>query len=259
MNDPIVKKTTHKIAVESLCKSFDGERVLDGIDFAIPDSSSVVLLGESGSGKTLTFKCIMGLEHPDSGSICIDGQDTVGLRGRERDQLLGRCGMLFQQSALFDSLPVWRNVAFRQMERKEMKAVEAHAMAVKRLGSVGLGPAVADLLPSELSGGMQKRVGIARAIASEPEIILLDEPTAGLDPIMSNVIASLIVRNVRELGATALSITSDINTAIKVADQIMLLHEGKVAWSGPPNEIAQTGNAIVERFIHKWTMEQAAA
>jgi phospholipid/cholesterol/gamma-HCH transport system ATP-binding protein len=118
---------------------------------------------------------------------------------------------------------------------------------------------VADLLPSELSGGMQKRVGIARAIASEPEIILLDEPTAGLDPIMSNVIASLIVRNVRELGATALSITSDINTAIKIADQIVLLHEGKVAWSGPPDEIALTGNAIVERFIHKWKMEQAAA
>jgi phospholipid/cholesterol/gamma-HCH transport system ATP-binding protein len=248
-----------KIEVEGLCKSFDGETVLDGIDFAIPQGGSVVLLGESGSGKTLTLKCIMGLVHPDRGSIRIDGQDTVGLRGRERDALLGRCGMLFQQSALFDSLPVWRNVAFRELQSKELNAAEAHEMAVKRLGSVGLGPAVADLLPAELSGGMQKRVGIARAIASSPEIILLDEPTAGLDPIMSNVIAGLIVRNVRELGATALSITSDINTAIKVADEIVLLHEGKVAWSGPPDEIAHTGNPVVERFIHKWKMEQAAA
>jgi len=135
---------------------------------------------------------------------------------------------------------------------------QAREMAVKCLASVGLGPAAADLLPSELSGGMQKRVGIARAIASQPEIILLDEPTAGLDPITSNVIASLIVRNVHELGATALSITSDINTAIKIADQIVLLHAGKVAWSGPPGEIAETGNSVVERFIHKWKMERAA-
>ncbi|MBT3533424.1 MAG: ATP-binding cassette domain-containing protein [Rhodospirillaceae bacterium] len=251
--------TDPKIVVQGLCKSFDGERVLDGVDLSIPDGGSLVLLGESGSGKTLTLKCIMGLVKPDSGSIRIDGQDTVSLGGRERDQLLSRCGMLFQQSALFDSLPVWRNVAFRELERKELSRDEAHEMAVKCLGSVGLGPRVADLLPSELSGGMQKRVGIARAIASQPEIILLDEPTAGLDPIMSNVIAGLIVTNVRELGATALSITSDINTAIKVADQIVLLHEGKVAWAGPPDEIAHTGNDIVERFIHKWKMEQAAA
>ena len=248
-----------KIVVEGLCKSFDGDRVLDGIDLSIPDGGSMVLLGESGSGKTVTLKCIMGLVRPDNGAIRIDGQDTVGLRGRERDSLLARCGMLFQQSALFDSLPVWRNVAFRELERKELSPDEAHAMAVKRLSSVGLGPRVADLLPSELSGGMQKRVGIARAIASQPEIILLDEPTAGLDPITSNVIAGLIVTNVRELGATALSITSDINTAIKIADHIVLLHQGSVAWTGAPDEIAQTGNDVVERFIHKWKMERAAA
>ncbi len=248
-----------KIVVEGLCKSFDGERVLDGVDFSVPDGGSLVLLGESGSGKTLTLKCIMGLVKPDSGAIRIDGKDTVGLGSRERDQLLKRCGMLFQQSALFDSLPVWRNVAFRELQRKELSNEDAYKMAVERLGSVGLGPRVADLLPSELSGGMQKRVGIARAIASQPEIILLDEPTAGLDPIMSNVISGLIVRNVRELGATAISITSDINTAIKVADRIVLLHEGKVAWNGPPEEISNTGNDVVERFIHKWKIEQAAA
>ena len=251
--------TDPKIVVEGLCKSFDGGRVLDGIDLSIPDGGSMVLLGETGSGKTVTLKCIMGLVRPDNGAIRIDGQDTVGLRGRERDNLLARCGMLFQQSALFDSLPVWRNVAFRELERKELSPDEAHAMAVKRLSSVGLGPRVANLLPSELSGGMQKRVGIARAIASQPEIILLDEPTAGLDPITSNVIAGLIVTNVRELGATALSITSDINTAIKIADQVVLLHQGSVAWTGAPDEIAQTGNDVVERFIHKWKMERAAA
>lgn len=247
-----------KIAVEGLCKSFDGEPVLNGVNLSVAEGGSLVLLGESGSGKTLILKCIMGLVRPDSGTIRIDGQDTVPLRGRDRDRFLGRCSMLFQQAALFDSLPVWRNVAFRQVERKELDAAQAHQMAVQCLGSVGLGPEVADLLPSELSGGMQKRVGIARAIAGQPEIILLDEPTAGLDPIMSNVIASLIVRNVRELGATAISITSDINTAVKIADQIALLHAGTVAWSGPPEEIGETGDPVVERFIHKWKIEHAA-
>jgi phospholipid/cholesterol/gamma-HCH transport system ATP-binding protein len=247
-----------KIVVEGLCKSFDGVRVFDGVSLSIAEGGSLILLGESGSGKTLTLKCIMGLVRPDSGVIRIDGRDTVGLRGPDRDQLLGRCGMLFQQSALFDSLPVWGNVAFRQLQHRVIAMDQAREMAVKCLASVGLGLAVADLLPSELSGGMQKRVGIARAIASQPEIILLDEPTAGLDPITSNVIASLIVRNVRELGATALTITSDINIAMKIADQIVLLHAGKVAWSGPPGEITETGNQVVERFIHKWKMERAA-
>ena len=200
-----------------------------------------------------------GVGQAGGGWIRIEGGGSGGLRGRERGGLRGRWGMLFQEAALFDRLPVWRSVGFRELQSKELSAEAAHEMAVKRLGSVGLGPAVADLLPAELSGGMQKRVGIARAIASSPEIILRDEPTAGLDPIMSNVIAGLIVRNVRELGATALSITSDINTAIKVADEIVLLHEGKVAWNGPPEEISNTGNPVVERFIHKWKMEQAAA
>ena len=254
----MTRQGSAKIVVEDLCKSFDGVRILDGVSLSVTDSGSLVLLGESGSGKTLTLKCIMGLVRPDSGVIRIDGQDSVGLRGPDRDQLLGRCGMLFQQSALFDSLPVWRNVAFRQLQHREITIDQAREMTVQCLGSVGLGPAVADLLPSELSGGMQKRVGIARAIASQPEIILLDEPTAGLDPITSNVIASLIARNVHELGATALTITSDINTAMKIADQIVLLHAGKVAWSGPPGEIAETGNLVVERFIHKWKMERAA-
>ena len=248
-----------KIIVEDLRKSFGNELVLDGVELSVAEGASLVLLGESGSGKTLTLKCIMGLVRPDSGIIRIGGSDTVNLRRRERDNLLARCGMLFQQSALFDSLPVWRNVAFRELQQKEMTPNAAREMAIKCLVSVGLGPRIADLLPSELSGGMQKRVGIARAIASQPDIILLDEPTAGLDPIMSNVISGLIVRNVRDLGATAISITSDINTAIKVADHIALLHEGKVAWAGPQGEINASGNDVVERFIHKWKVEQAVA
>ena len=248
-----------KIIVAGLQKSFANEKVLDGVNLSVSDGASLVLLGESGSGKTLILKCIMGLVNPDSGIVRVDGIDTAGLRGRERDKFLARCGMLFQQSALFDSLPVWRNVAFCQLEQNVLTPRMAREMAIKRLGSVGLGSPTADLLPSELSGGMQKRVGIARAIASQPEILLLDEPTAGLDPIMSNVISSLIVRNVRNLGATAISITSDVNTAIKIADQIALLHDGIVAWTGSPDVITNSGNDFVERFIHKWNVEHAAA
>ncbi|MDP6344873.1 MAG: ATP-binding cassette domain-containing protein [Alphaproteobacteria bacterium] len=248
-----------KVAITGLRKAFAGERVLDGVDLEVAGGGSLVLLGESGSGKTLTLKCLIGLVRPDGGSIRIDGEETVGLGGAERDRLLGRFGMLFQQAALFDSLPVWRNVAFRLLQRQPKAVEAARQTAIETLGSVGLGPAVADLMPAELSGGMQKRVGIARAIAGQPEIILLDEPTAGLDPIMSNVIAQLIVRNVRELGATALSITSDINTAIGVADDVAMLHQGRIVWFGPAGDIADSGNEVVERFIHKWKIEQAAA
>lgn len=248
-----------KIIVKGLQKSFANVGVLNDVNLSVPDGASLVLLGESGSGKTLILKCIMGLINPDSGIVRVDGADTVHLSGRERDGFLARCGMLFQQSALFDSLPVWRNVAFRQLQRNEMTPRTAREMAIKCLGSVGLGSSTADLLPSKLSGGMQKRVGIARAIASQPEILFLDEPTAGLDPIMSNVISSLIVRNVQNLGATAISITSDINTAIKIADQIALLHDGRVVWTGSPDDINKSGNDIVERFIHKWNVEQSAA
>jgi len=248
-----------KIIVEGLQKSFANERILNDVNLSVRDGASLVLLGESGSGKTLILKCIMGLINPDSGVVRVDGIDTVNLSGRERDKFLARSGMLFQQSALFDSLPVWRNITFRQLQRNELTPRTAREMAIKRLGSVGLGSSIADLLPSELSGGMQKRVGIARAIASQPEFLLLDEPTAGLDPIMSNVISSLIVRNVRNLGATAISITSDINTAIKIGDQIALLHDGMVAWTGSPDDLKNSGNDVVERFIHKWNVEQSAA
>ena len=250
---------TAKIAIEGLQKSFSGDRVLDGVDLTVAPGESVVLIGESGSGKTLTLKCIVGLIHPDAGRILVDGEDTTAQRGAARDRMLRRFGMLFQQTALFDSYPVWRNIAFSLLQEGEVDAKGAQELAVSVLRLVGLPPETAALMPAELSGGMQKRVGIARAIAARPEILLLDEPTAGLDPIMSHVISKLVLENVRELGATALSISSDIDTAVRIGDRIAVLHEGKVAWCGPSQALADTGDAYIDRLINKWKMERTAA
>ena len=248
-----------KLRLIGLKKAFIGETVLDGIDLDVAAGQSLVLIGASGSGKTLILKSIVGLVRPDAGRIELDGENIVGLGRRAREQVLGRMGMLFQQGALFDSLPVWQNIAFQRLQAGEVKAEEAQSLAVERLAAVGLKAEVAGLLPAELSGGMQKRVGVARAIASQPEILLLDEPTAGLDPIMSRVIANLIVSNVRELGATAISVSSDIATATRIGDRIAMLHDGKVTWHGPAAQITASGNEHVDRFIHKWKMEQAQA
>jgi phospholipid/cholesterol/gamma-HCH transport system ATP-binding protein len=248
-----------KLEIIGLRKAFGDTTVLEDFNLTVNAGQSIVLLGESGSGKTLAMKCIIGLITPDDGSILLDGQDIAKLRGRERDDLMSRFGMLFQQSALFDSLPVWRNVVFRLMQQRGTDRIAARELANRTLQAVGLTTTDGDLLPAELSGGMRKRVGIARAIADRPEILLLDEPTAGLDPIMTKVISRLIVANVRELGATAISITSDIAAAISIADTIALLHQGRIEWSGTPDEIADTGNPVVERFIHKWKIERAAA
>lgn len=251
--------TTAKLKIEGLRKAFGGDVVLDGLDFEVGTGKSLVLLGESGSGKTLALKCIIGLVEPDGGRILLDGVDIAKLRGSARDNLMTRFGMLFQQAALFDSQPVWRNIAFRALQLPGARLEAARALADRTLRAVGLTAADGDLLPAELSGGMRKRVGIGRAIAQNPEILLLDEPTAGLDPIMTKVISRLIVTNVRDMGATAISITSDIAAAVAIADTIALLHDGHIVWSGPPDAIAESGNDIVERFIRKWKIEQAAA
>lgn len=248
-----------RIAVSGLTKSFDGERVLDGIELTVARGESLVLIGESGSGKTLTLKCIIGLVQPDAGRILIDGTDAIDLGASERDRMLDQFGMLFQQAALFDSLPVWHNIAFRLLQDGDMDRQQARERAIDTLRMVGLAAETADLLPSELSGGMQKRVGIARAIAARPEILLLDEPTAGLDPIMSHVISNLVRRNVQELGATAISISSDIDTAVRIGDRIAVLCEGRIVWSGPSDALSDSGNAYVDRLIHKWKVEHAAA
>ena len=239
-----------KIRLRGVTKAFGTKRVLSGVDLDVPVGKSLVIIGGSGTGKSVTLKSILGLITPDAGSIQIDGQETVGLRQKDRDQVMKKFGMLFQGGALFDSLPVWHNVAFGLIHGKNMDKSEARAIAVEKLKAVGLGAAVADLYPAELSGGMQKRVSLARSIASSPEIIFFDEPTTGLDPIMADVINDLIVQCVKDLGATALTITHDMASARKIADYIAMIHEGRIIWTGPVADLDKSGNAYVEQFIH---------
>ncbi len=243
-------QATPKIRIRGLHKSFGDKVVLDGLDLDVGVGESVVVIGGSGTGKSVMLKCILGLLLPEAGSIEVDGEEVVGLRGRERDRVLRKFGMLFQNAALFDSLPVWENVAFGLIEGARMGRAEAKEIAFDKLAAVGLGPDVGQLSPAELSGGMRKRVGLARAIATEPEVIFFDEPTTGLDPIMGDVINDLIIKCVRELGATALSITHDIASARKIADRIAMLHDGKIIWAGPVAEIDASDSAHVEQFIH---------
>jgi phospholipid/cholesterol/gamma-HCH transport system ATP-binding protein len=239
-----------KIFVRGLEKSFGPKRVLDGIDIDCGVGESLVIIGGSGTGKSVFVKCILGLLHPEAGSILIDGVETVGMRRADRTALMRKFGMLFQGSALFDSLRVWENVAFGLVQGRGMERAKAREIALEKLAAVGLGAEVGELRPAELSGGMQKRVALARAIAAEPEIIFFDEPTTGLDPIMADVINDLIIKCVRELGATAVSITHDMVSARKIADRIAMLHKGKIVWQGPAAEIDDSHNPFVEQFVH---------
>ena len=237
-----------RIELRGLVKAFGDKRVLDGVDLSVRRGESLVIIGGSGTGKSVTLKCILGILRPDGGEVLIDGRPFAEV---DRRAFLRNFGMLFQGGALFDSLPVWRNVAFRLLEaRKPMKPREAHALAVAKLARVGLGPEVADLYPAELSGGMQKRVGLARAIATDPDLIFFDEPTAGLDPIMAGVINDLIRELTTEMGATAVTITHDMTTVRTVADEVAMLHGGVVRWSGPVGEIETCGDPYVDQFIH---------
>ncbi len=239
-----------KIQIHGLKKSFGDKHVLRGLDLSIGKAESVVVIGGSGTGKSVLLKCILGILEPDAGSIKIDGVEATKLSGSARDAHLAKFGMLFQGSALFDSLPVWHNVAFKLIQAQGMPRKQAKERAIATLASVGLSPAVGDLMPVELSGGMQKRVALARAIAAKPEIIFFDEPTTGLDPIMADVINELIVKCVREVGATALSITHDMASARKISDRIAMLHEGRIIWQGPKGDIDHSGNPYVDQFIH---------
>jgi phospholipid/cholesterol/gamma-HCH transport system ATP-binding protein len=239
-----------KIRIRDLHKRFGAKQVLAGVDLDVAESESVVVIGGSGTGKSVLLKCILGLLEPDRGSILIDGQEVVGLGRRAREQIMQKFGMLFQSAALFDSLPVWENVAFGLLNIKKLGRAEAKERAIETLGQVGLGADVADLWPAELSGGMRKRVGLARAIATQPEILFFDEPTTGLDPIMADVINELIARSVRQLGATAISITHDMASARKIADRIAMLYQGRIIWQGPVAQIDHSGNPYVEQFIH---------
>jgi phospholipid/cholesterol/gamma-HCH transport system ATP-binding protein len=246
----MTEKTSAKIRIRGLDKSFGGKVVLSDLDLDVGDGESVVVIGGSGSGKSVLLKCILGLLRPDGGSILIDGEEVVGLRGARRDEINRKFGMLFQGSALFDSLPVWENVAFGLLAQKRADRRRAKDIAIAKLGQVGLGADVSELFPAELSGGMQKRVALARAIASDPEIIFFDEPTTGLDPIMADVINNLIIKTTREVGATALSITHDMASARKIARRIAMLYQGRIIWAGPVAQIDRSGDERVEQFIH---------
>ena len=245
-----MSETDPKIRVRGLKKSFGSKTVLDGVDFDVARGESLVIIGGSGSGKSVTIKAILGLIQPDAGEITVDGENAVGLRGRQRDDFMKKFGMLFQGGALFDSLPVWENVAFGLIQGKRMARRQAREIAVEKLSLVGLSADVAALAPSELSGGMQKRVGLARAIATDPDILFFDEPTTGLDPIMADVINDLIRDQVKRLGATAITITHDMASARKIADHVAMIHQGRIIWTGEVESIDHSGDPYVDQFIH---------
>ena len=236
------------IQLTNIHKRFGANKVLQGTSLMVPKGTSLVIIGGSGTGKSITLKCILGLVKPDSGTIKIDGRDIS--RG-DRDAFLARFGMLFQGAALFDSIPVWQNVAFRLLRGTLKRPFEeAREIAVEKLRRVGLTPDVADKFPAELSGGMQKRVGLARAIAAEPEIIFFDEPTTGLDPIMAGVINELIREIVVEMGATAMTITHDMTSVRAIADTVAMLHDGVIKWTGPVAEMDNSGDPYLDQFIY---------
>jgi len=239
-----------KISLRGVTKAFGPKKVLQGIELDVAPGESMVVIGGSGTGKSVLLKCILGLLRPENGSIMIDGEETRDLSDRSRARVMRKFGMLFQGGALFDSLRVWENVAFGPIQSDGMAPAQAREVAIAKLGAVGLGPEIGELFPSELSGGMQKRVALARAIAREPEIIFFDEPTTGLDPIMADVINDLIVKCVSDLGATAVSITHDMASARKIGHRIGMLHEGRLIWQGPVSDIDRSGNAYVDQFIH---------
>lgn len=247
---PTPKIPPAKIEVRDLFKSFDGKQVLRGVNLAIQPGQSIAVIGGSGTGKSVLIKNIIGLLQPDSGTVLIDGEDVTAMSASERERVTRKFGMLFQGAALFDSLPVWENVAFGLIQAQRLARSEAREKAVEAMVQVGLEPEIAGRFPAELSGGMQKRVGLARAIATKPEIMFFDEPTTGLDPIMGSVIDNLIIESVRELGATALSITHDMASARRIADTIAMIYDGIIIWHGPVDAIDDSGSDVVDQFIH---------
>lgn len=239
-----------KVRVRGLTKSFGDKKVLHGVDLDLGEGESLVVIGGSGTGKSVLIKCILGLIQPDRGQIEICGNQEFGDQVRKCQPDLHKVGMLFQGSALFDSLKVWENVAFALLQEGKCSRAEGRVLAIEKLAAVGMEKQVADLYPVELSGGMQRRVALARAIAYNPDIIFFDEPTTGLDPIVSSVINNLIVECVKGLGASAITITHDIASARTIGDRVAMLHGGKIIWVGPAKSIDQSGDPMVDQFIH---------
>jgi len=241
--------STAKISLRNVHKGFGPKKVLQGVDLDVAKGESVAIIGGSGTGKSVTLKCVLGLLTPDDGSITVDGVEMTTASQAQRDAMLAKTGMLFQGAALFDSLTVWENVAFGLIEGQGMKPSKARDLAIARLEDVGLASDIANMSPASLSGGMQKRVGLARAIATEPEILFFDEPTTGIDPIMGDVINDLIVKCTRELGASAMTITHDMASARKIADRVAMLYQGKIIWDGPVADIDDADNPYLQQFV----------
>lgn len=241
---------TPKIHLKDVCKSFGPKDVLSGIDLDVTTGESVVVIGGSGTGKSVLLKCVLGILTADSGTVAVDGTDVTKIEANDRDDINKKFGMLFQGGALFDSITVWENIAFGLIQGSGMSRDDAKELALETLTKVGLSKDVGALSPAELSGGMQKRVGLARAIAGSPEIVFFDEPTTGLDPIMADVINDLIVTCVKDQGITALSITHDMASARKIGDRIAMLYHGKLIWIGAAGDVDQSGNAYVDQFVH---------
>lgn len=238
------------LELKDVHKSFGPKQVLKGVNLDVAPGKSLVVLGGSGSGKSVMLKNALGLMTPDKGQIVFDGEDVTHDQGKTREAMRARIGMLFQSAALFDSLTVWENIAFRLLNADGVKRKDAKERAIETLKQVRLGADVADLTPAEISGGMQKRVGLARAIVSKPDLIFFDEPTTGLDPITADAINDLIVEQTKALGAAAVSITHDMASARKIADEIAMLFEGVIIWRGPASEIDNSGHAHVDQFVH---------
>ncbi len=245
-----MSESAPKISIRGLRKSFGSKEVLKGVDLDIAEGSSLVVIGGSGTGKSVLLKCVLGLIPPDAGEILIGGANILKMSAFERGKRTREIGMLFQGSALFDSLKVWENVAFRLIHGELKSAKSSREKALRCLAEVGLPSEVGNLFPAELSGGMQKRVALARAIAADPKILFFDEPTTGLDPITADVINRLIIERVKALGATAISITHDMNSARKIADEIAMIHQGRIIWRGPADTISHSGNPYVDQFVN---------
>ncbi len=243
-------KLKNSLKITNLSKSFNGLKALDIADLTVAPGETLVIIGPSGSGKTLLLKTMLGIIPHDTGEILINGYTREEL-GDNSQSFLDRFGMLFQQSALFDSMTVWENIAFKELKKRNANRREIKAAVITLLDQVGLKPEVADLFPAELSGGMQKRVGLARAFAGNPDFLFLDEPTAGLDPIMSNSISQLINQQAKEHFSTSIIISSDLDSARKISTKVIMLHEGKIVWQGPTTDLDKTDNPYVQQFIHK--------
>jgi phospholipid/cholesterol/gamma-HCH transport system ATP-binding protein len=239
-----------KIELVGVTKSFDENHVLKGINLAVAPQESLVIIGTSGCGKSVLMKCLNGLIRPDTGSVKIGGKEILDQGRSALEDLRQQFGMTFQFGALFDSLPIWENVTFRLRHQRALGKAAARDIAAQTITQLGLAASVIDQYPAELSGGMQKRVALARAIVDEPEILLFDEPTSGLDPITGGVIDRLIIDARKRLGATTVTISHDMASVRRIADKVAMVHNGIIIWAGPADNMNESGVPEVHQFVH---------